>query len=118
MWSSRLELVRTGLRSAGAGVPCARAALLLSLALAAGGCSTTIPSPTGGLFGGIVAAMGEPEQKPLAPVDLEADGREAQRPPPLRMYRKDDDPTQPFSPNYGDVPLPQHPDENADQAPT
>jgi hypothetical protein len=25
----------------------------------------------------------------------------------MRMYRKDDDPTQPFSPNYGEVPLPQ-----------
>ncbi|MFA5899223.1 MAG: hypothetical protein WC829_08935 [Hyphomicrobium sp.] len=41
------------------------------------------------------------------PVDLEGDGHEAQRPPLQRMFPKDDDPTQPFSPNYGEVPLPQ-----------
>jgi hypothetical protein len=118
MLSSRSQLLRTGLRSAGTGVSCARAALLLFLAAAAGGCSATIPSPTGGLFGGVVAAAGETTARPAASADLEADGREAQRPPPLRMYRKDDDPTQPFSPNYGDVPLPQQPDENTDHAPT
>ena len=33
-------------------------------------------------------------------------GIEGQRPPPLRMYSRDDDPTQPFSPNYGSVPMP------------
>jgi hypothetical protein len=118
MSSSRLQS-RTGWCWSGAGVSRARAALLLSLALAAGGCGTTMPAPTGGLFGGVIAAISEPEPpKPAVPVDIEADGREAQRPPPLRMYRKDDDPTQPFSPNYGDVPLPPEPNESTEQAPT
>ncbi|KWT64126.1 hypothetical protein APY04_3390 [Hyphomicrobium sulfonivorans] len=38
-------------------------------------------------------------------VELEDDGLEAQRPPRQRMFTREDDPTQPFSPNYGEVPL-------------
>jgi hypothetical protein len=81
-------------------------ALLISFAsLALGGCGTTLPAPTGGLFGAVMAGIAEPERRPAPPVDMEADGLEAQRPPPLRMYRQPDDPAQPFSPNYGSVPI-------------
>ena len=85
-----------------------RGALLLSLAAAMlGGCSTTAPSPTGGLFGGLIAAMSETDRKPPQPAgEIEDDGMEGQRPPRLRMYEREDDPTQPFSPNYGSVPIP------------
>jgi hypothetical protein len=82
-------------------------ALLLSLAsLGLGGCSTAASSPTGGLFGGLMASISEPERKPPPPGEMEDDGMEGQRPPPLRMYSREDDPTQPFSPNYGSVPMP------------
>ncbi len=107
---SRVLLVRTGLRSAGvrSGAPRVRRALLLSLAAAMlGGCSTTAPSPTGGLFGGLMATMSEADRKPPQPAgEIEDDGMEGQRPPRLRMYEREDDPTQPFSPNYGSVPIP------------
>ena len=98
---------RIGLGSAvlPSGASRARVALLLCAGLVLGGCSTTLPSPTGGLFGGLVAAVTEQGHAPAPPVETEADGLEAQRPPLLRMYSKPDDPTQPFSPNYGAVPL-------------
>lgn len=118
MSSSRPMLVRIGAFASGTGASCPRAALLLLVALATGGCSATMPAPTGGVFGSLMTAMGDPEPKPATPVDLEADGREPQRPPPLRMYRRDDDPMQPFSPNYGEVPLPQAPEGENDNAPT
>jgi len=60
-----------------------------------------------------VFAVSQPRTAP-APVDLENDGREAQRPPAVRMFPQPDDPTQPFSPNYGEVPLPQSPDDAAE----
>ena len=107
---SRVLSVRTGRHSARvrSGASCARVALLLSLvSLGLGGCSTAASSPTGGLFGGLMASISEPEPKPAPPPgEMEDDGLEEQRPPPLRMYRRDDDPTQPFSPSYGSVPLP------------
>ncbi len=117
---SRVLLVRTGLRSAGvrSGAPRTRAALLLSLAaVMLGGCSTTAPSPTGGLFGGLIATMSEADHKPPQPAgEVEDDGMEGQRPPRLRMYEREDDPTQPFSPNYGSVPIPQAEDGAEDPA--
>ena len=120
MFLSRVLSVRTGLRSAGvrSGAPRPRVALLLSLATALlGGCSTTAPSPTGGLFGGLIATMSEADRKPAQPVgEIEDDGMEGQRPPRQRMYERDDDPTQPFSPNYGSVPLPATEDATEDPA--
>ena len=117
---SRVLLVRTGLRSVGvrSGAPRPRAALLLSLAaVMLGGCSTTAPSPTGGLFGGLMATMSEADRKPPQPVgEIEDDGMEGQRPPRLRMYEREDDPTQPFSPNYGSVPIPDTDDVAEDPA--
>lgn len=106
---SRVLSVRTGRHSAGvrSGASCARVALLLSLvSLGLGGCSTAASSPTGGLFGGLMASISDPERKPPPPGEMEDDGMEGQRPPPLRMYGREDDPTQPFSPNYGSVPMP------------
>lgn len=117
---SRVSLMRTGPCSAGvrSGASRARVALLLSLAaVMLGGCSTTAPSPTGGLFGGLIAAMSEPAPQPARPAgEIEDDGMEGQRPPRLRMYERDDDPTQPFSPNYGSVPLPRADEGSEDPA--
>jgi len=117
---SRVLLVRIGLRSAGvrSGAPRTRAALLLSLAaVMLGGCSTTAPSPTGGLFGGLIATMAETDRQPAQPAgEIEDDGMEGQRPPRLRMYERRDDPTQPFSPNYGSVPIPHADDDTEDPA--
>jgi hypothetical protein len=110
---SRMALPRVRwLRSAGA--PGAGVALLLSLAL--GGCSSTGAMPNSGLLSAssvpaLFAGITEPERRPVPPVEVEDDGLEAQRPPPLRMYSAPDDPTQPFSPNYGSVPPAQTPAE-------
>ncbi|MEI9900284.1 MAG: hypothetical protein WDN31_09355 [Hyphomicrobium sp.] len=67
-----------------------------------GGCASVAPLPQSGLVS--VFASRSPV-RPVAPLDVEGDGLEAQRPPPMRMYAKPDDPSQPFSPNYGSVPL-------------
>ena len=92
-----------------------RVALLISLAAAAlGGCSSVAPLPNSGLISAF--ASSQPHQ-PRPRVEIEDDGREAQRPPPARMFQREDDPTQPFSPNYGEVPLPQLPDEGEEAAP-
>lgn len=113
MCSSRASM-RTGNCMAGTGAFRARVALPLSLAaILLGGCSSAAPLPNSGLVSAFVST--QPRQAPL-PVDLEADGREAQRPPPVRMFQRPDDPTQPFSPNYGGVPLPEQPEEAAPPA--
>jgi len=90
------------------------ALLILLAAVSVGGCSSMAPLPDSGLVSAFASA--QPRQ-PSHPVDIEADGQEAQRPPPLRMYPQPDDPTQPFSPNYGEVPLPAQPDGEASAAP-
>ncbi|HET6320702.1 MAG TPA: hypothetical protein VFF87_01500 [Hyphomicrobium sp.] len=84
-------------------------ALLFSCAaLTLGGCSAAAPQAESGLVSALVS---QPPPRPVWPsVDLEDDGREAQRPPRMRMYQRADDPTQPFSPNYGEIPLPQQSD--------
>jgi hypothetical protein len=61
-------------------------------------------------------AASQPRHAP-PPVEIEDDGREAQRPPPARMFPQPDDPSQPFSPNYGEVPLPPSPDDAEDAPP-
>jgi hypothetical protein len=38
------------------------------------------------------------------PVVVEDDGREGQLPPPRSIRHEPDDPTEPFSPNYGTAP--------------
>ena len=110
----RSVFVRTRLSTAGIGASRARVTLLFSLtALALGGCSAAAPMANSGL---ISAFASQPPPRATQPVDLEADGMEAQRPPRMRMFSRPDDPTQPFSPNYGEVPLPQQ-DEGEDAPP-
>ena len=112
----RSVFLRIGLSTAKTGASRARVALLLSLAAAAlGGCSTVAPMANSGLISAF--ASQPPPHAAQQPVDLEADGMEAQHPPRMRMFNRPDDPTQPFSPNYGDVPLPQHADEGDDSPP-
>jgi hypothetical protein len=82
--------------------------------MALGGCSSVAPTANSGLISAF--ASQPPPRAVQQPVDLEADGLEAQRPPRMRMFSREDDPTQPFSPNYGEVPLPQH-EEDADAPP-
>jgi len=109
MCTSRSAFMRTGQRTAGNGAPRARVALLILLAGASlGGCSTPAPLPGGGIVSALVSA---PSPHAPSPADGEKDEREAQRPPPVRMFARPDDPTQPFSPNYGEVPLPQQPED-------
>jgi hypothetical protein len=57
---------------------------------------------------GPVGALGpstqaSPQASPQ--VEIEGDGLEAQRPPRQRANTEPDDPSEPFSPNYGSVPL-------------
>lgn len=117
MWSLRSACMRTGHCTAGKGASCARATLLVAVGLAPlslGGCSSVAPLPHSGLVG--VFASAEP-LRPRPAVDIEEDGREAQRPPAARMFQRKDDPTQPFSPNYGEVLLPRQPDQGGDKQP-
>jgi hypothetical protein len=115
MWLSRSAYLRTSHRTAGQGAPRARVVLLISLAAASlGGCSSVAPLPDSGLISAF--ASSQPRQ-PRPQVEIEDDGQEGQRPPPMRMFQREDDPTQPFSPNYGEVPLPQHADEGGETPP-
>lgn len=85
----------------------ARIALAGALGLA-GGCASSQSNQ---------AAQGyaQPSQVAAAPpVDVEADGKAAQVPPPARRVQEPDDPSEPWSPNYGSRP-PRRP--VADQAP-
>ncbi len=79
------------------------AALLLSPALGAcstAGSTTQAPVWYGANAPGQMAGLraGPP------PVEVEDDGIEAQRAPPIRARRQPDDPTEPYSPNYGSAP--------------
>jgi len=84
-------------------------ALLLSAAL--GACSsTTAPTQYAGWYGVLTpGAMSRATPAPPAgpQVEIEGDGIEGQRPPRRRKQHEPDDPSEPFSPNYGRVPLPQ-----------
>jgi hypothetical protein len=81
-------------------------ALLLSAAL--GACSTT-PASTqfaswyGVLTPGSMAVM-TPALPVGPPVEVEGDGIEGQRPPLRHKADEPDDPSEPYSPNYGRVP--------------
>lgn len=82
------------------------AALLIPfLCLALGACSTT------GTTMQSTSYYRAPVQPQVLvggpPVEMEADGIEAQRAPRKRVHEIPDDPTQPYSPNYGSVPEPQ-----------
>ena len=73
--------------------------ILLLLALASGGCSST-----GRTQQQAWSAGGQPIQRIASEVsktDLEDDGMEAQVPPSPSIRLAPDDPSEPFSPNYG-----------------
>lgn len=74
--------------------------MLLLLALASGGCSSTSRTQTGAWPVGV-----DPQQRLAAEAsrkpDLEDDGIEAQVPPSPTIRLAPDDPNEPFSPNYG-----------------
>jgi len=112
MSRSRVSWWRIGrclARLRGAGALWRPAALLISLSL--GACSSSagpttqwaswnplaIAGPTGGLP---PAAADRPQ------VEIEGDGLEGQRPPRRSSEKLPDDPTEPFSPNYGALPEP------------
>jgi hypothetical protein len=80
----------------------------LMVCTALGACSTAAPSADpnswytvvkGQGYASIVAGVGAGTT-----VEIEDDGLEAQRPPRRRPQTHPDDPTEPFSPNYGAVP--------------
>ena len=72
------------------------AALLCAPWLA--GCSSTSATAPAGT---VQTAAAEPRARW---VDVEEDGREPQVAPPRREHRDADDPSEPFSPNYGPPP--------------
>ena len=102
----RLALLRAGLRQARVtGALSLTAALLLSPLLGACGTSgSATHAPSWHATGpGQMAGM-PPRMRNRPAVEVEDDGIEAQRPPPIRARRLPDDPTEPYSPNYGSVP--------------
>jgi hypothetical protein len=78
------------------------AALLLSHAL--GACSTTASTTQAPVWYGANAPGQVAGLRSGPPVEIEDDGIETQRPPLVRAQKLQDDPTQPYSPNYGSVP--------------
>jgi hypothetical protein len=82
--------------------------LFLLLALAVGGCakSGAHTSEKSWNVGARPASVAETRR---AWVDREADGLPTQTPPPRRESSDPDDPSEPFSPNYGPRPAPAPP---------
>lgn len=84
--------------------------VVLMLAVLVSGCATTVPGVQLSIGYG---PAGESRFAGLSSrpwVETEADGREAQLPPRKRPDPALDDPSEPFSPNYGSVepvPVPQ-----------
>jgi hypothetical protein len=103
-----MPLSRAGLSAStgGVGALARPAALLLSLAL--GACSAAGPATqSANLYA--TRDQGTGSATHAAPlVEIEGDGLESQRPPRRRVDEAPtpDDPTQPYSPNYGSVPAP------------
>jgi hypothetical protein len=82
------------------------ALLLVACTLALSGCGTANSAPT--LMGAIPDVLNPAtESASVAPPIFDRSKLEPQRPPPLRMFSREDDPSQPFSPNYGSIPLEQ-----------
>ena len=77
-------------------------ALLLSPAL--GACSTAGSATQSPQWYGAGAPGQMAGLRAGPPVEIEDDGIEAQRPPPLRAQRPPDDPNEPYSRNYGSAP--------------
>ena len=63
-----------------------------------GGCASSSTTTSQGYY--------RPSHVAAAPqADVEADGKAAQPPPPAGRPQQPDDPTQPWSPNYGSRPI-------------
>lgn len=92
---------RSGLRP-GKSWPVGMCALAVILAAAAGGCSSTRTAGTpSASWSSSEEASRLAYQAPPPKVEMEDDGMEAQVPPPTRIRQEPDDPSEPFSPNYG-----------------
>lgn len=77
-------------------------ALVALLLLPLAGCASNAPD---GAHVAQMSVAGPPQQVAAAqPIDLEDDGLPAQTPPRLRRPHAADDPSEPFSPNYGRSP--------------
>jgi len=77
------------------------------LCLALGACSTTgATGPAMSYYRAPVMGVQPQLRANAPPVEVEADGIEAQLPPRRRVHLIPDDPTQPYSPNYGSIPVP------------
>lgn len=91
-------------RGPGRGHAARAGAVALLLAMAAGGCSST---QTAGRSGASWSSEDEAYrvayQAPPPRIEFEDDGMEAQVPPPKRIRDEPDDPSEPFSPNYGSL---------------
>lgn len=76
--------------------------LFLLLAIVLAGCarSGALPQQSWNVGAPPSSDAGRPR------VDMEADGLPAQTPPPRREASEPDDPSEPFSPNYGQRPAP------------
>lgn len=85
------------------------ALLIPLLCLALGACSTTgATGPAATSYYRAPVTGIDPQLRANAPpVEVEADGIEAQLPPRRRVHQIPDDPTQPYSPNYGSIPAEQ-----------
>jgi hypothetical protein len=100
-----MQLSRAGSRPANVrvGALYGIAALLLALvAVSLSGCASSPATQSANLY----RAQGtEPRISPL--VEIEEDGLASQRPPRLRATEEiePDDPSEPFSPSYGTVPV-------------
>ena len=83
------------------GVPAQIAVLVMSVLVSA--CASTAPvvQSTDGYAPVAVSRFAGLSPRPW--VETEDDGREAQLPPRRRLHPFPDDPTEPFSPNYGSL---------------
>jgi hypothetical protein len=79
------------------------AALCLLTAIAAGGCQTTQRSEREWAMRAVGAPVAPAVAAYVPKPEMEADGLPSQAPPPMRRQPGPDDPTEPFSPNYGTV---------------
>jgi len=103
MSSSRSVPQRTGrvLAAVTAGASCTPLALLLvACTLALSGCGT---ANSASLIDGFSDGYFKP--LPEAPAVFDRSKLEPQSPPPMRMFARPDDPKEPYSPNYGSIPL-------------
>ncbi len=94
---------RMSRRTAGASARVRVSLAVVALAALSGGCAATTPGPSY-VAGPVTAFPGDlppiPPQQPQTRVEIEADGLPAQLAPRNPRPQKDD-PSQPWSPNYG-----------------